>query len=102
VNLDARVAALEGKRAGGTGVHKPTPRRVITESKTKPTEPKVITELKGYKSMAVVSNRAWIATPDGNEASVIAGDAIPNARVRSINADSGVVITTTDQRIEPR
>lgn len=111
--LDARLAALESKRSPGMGrigtgngaTQKSGQQATAGKSKsTKAVEETAgTTELPGYKSMAVVANRAWVAAPDGNEDSMVKGEPIPapRPRVRSMNVDSGVVITTTDQRIEP-
>ncbi len=104
-SLDARVTALEGKRAGtsSTARKTSTPRTTQAAAK-KPAEDKEksLSDMPGYKSMAVVSNRAWVAAPDGNEDSVTKGELLPRARVRSMNVETGVVVTTTDQRIDPR
>lgn len=119
-DIDARVAALESKleskcapasSAHGSGGHKSGSQQhaTSTASKAKPKKPVEetasadTTQLPGYKSMAVVSNRAWIAAPDGNEDSLVKGEQIPapRPRIRSMNVDSGIVITTSDQRIEP-
>ena len=104
-NLDARVTALEGKRAGtSTTARKPTTHRTTQAAAKKPAEDKEksLSDMPGYKSMAVVSNRAWVAAPDGNEDSVTKGELLPRARVRSMNVETGIVVTTTDQRIDPR
>jgi len=104
-SLDARVTALEGKGAGTnstarkSGTHRTThaKKKKLAEDKEKP-----LTDMPGYKSMAVVNNRAWVTAPDGNEDSVTKGELLPRARVRSMNIETGVVVTTTDQRIDPR
>lgn len=106
-NLDARVTALEGKRAGtSTTARKPSTHRTTQAAAKKPApvedKEKSLSDMPGYKSMAVVSNRAWVAAPDGNEDSVTKGELLPRARVRSMNVETGVVVTTTDQRIDPR
>lgn len=104
-NLDARVTALEGKRAGTSATaRKPTTHRTTQAAAKKPAEDKEksLSDMPGYKSMAVVSNRAWVAAPDGNEDSVTKGELLPRARVRSMNVETGIVVTTTDQRIDPR
>ena len=106
-NLDARVSALEGKRAGTSNTaRKPSTHRTTQAAAKKPApvedKEKSLSELPGYKSMAVVSNRAWVAAPDGNEDSVTKGELVPRVRVRSMNVDTGVVVTTSDQRIDPR
>jgi hypothetical protein len=108
--LDSRVSALESGRgvtsATGAGRKVAThhkaknatraPAALQTTASVKPAE-----DLSGYKTMAVVSHRAWIKAPDGTEDSVVQGDALPRAKVKSVNVDTGVVITTTDQRITP-
>lgn len=104
-SLDARVTALEGKRAGTSSTaRKPSTHRTTQAAAKKPAEDKEksLSDMPGYKSMAVVSNRAWVAAPDGNEDSVTKGELVPRARVRSMNVETGVVVTTTDQRIDPR
>lgn len=104
-NLDARVTALEGKRAGtNITTRKASTHRTTQAAAKKPVEDKEksLSDMPGYKSMAVVSNRAWVAAPDGNEDSVTKGELLPRARVRSMNVETGVVVTTTDQRIDPR
>lgn len=107
-SLDARVSALEGnKRATDTAKapgRKSNSQRTAHVAIKKPAsedKEKSLSEMPGYKSMAVVSNRAWVSAPDGTEDSVTKGEPIPRARVRSMNTENGVVITTTDQRIEP-
>lgn len=104
-SLDARVTALEGKRAGTSSTaRKASTHRTTQAAAKKPAEDKEksLSDMPGYKSMAVVSNRAWVAAPDGNEDSVTKGELVPRARVRSMNVETGVVVTTTDQRIDPR
>ena len=61
-----------------------------------------LTTLDGYKTMAIVSDRAWVRMPDGTEDSATTGDALPRPRVRSVTQDTGVVITSTDERIDPQ
>jgi hypothetical protein len=105
-NLEARIAALESLRSTPTaaGVQKAPRRRaamVVSAAPTSEIQEKLPTTLTGYKSLAVVNNRAWVAAPDGFEGSAIKGDALPNVRIRSMSVESGVVVTTNDNRIEP-
>jgi|GEM_PF-1803037 len=62
----------------------------------------VMREATGYKSMAVVGNRAWVDTPDGREVNVAPGEQIPQPRprVRSVDPNTGIVIMSSDERIE--
>lgn len=82
-------------------MHKPTQSTVSSQVLDEPIE-KPKKELTGYKFMAIVGNRAWIKTPTGTEDTVISGDTMPmsKARVRSVDTTTGVVITTSDERID--
>ncbi len=107
INLDARVALLESNRAG---VERTVATQAAPVKRARRTRPAVkvvvvreappLTEMRGYKAMAVVGGRAWVSAPDGYEDSVVVGEAIPRARVRSMSKDTGMVITTNDQRID--
>lgn len=107
-NLDARVIALENKllesKVAGTktSVNRIQNRRTSNERNNAETRVgvKKVTTLQGYKAMAVVGGRAWVAAPGGNEDSLIKGDELPQIRVHSTNVTTGVVMTTSDQRIE--
>jgi DNA polymerase-3 subunit gamma/tau len=108
--FNARLSALEAGKGGGATAkphaRRATPARV---QKAAPKEeivemPKPIKDAAGYKAMAVVGNRAWVATADGSEESLTAGEAIPapRPRVRSVDPNTGVVIMTSDERINAR
>lgn len=105
--LEARVLALENRqRAIAAAPASARPARVHrVPAKAKPVlvqervAAKPLTPMPGYKSMAVIGNRAWLATPDGHEESVSAGDPVPRPRVRSLDKETGVVVTTSDERI---
>lgn len=109
INLDARVAALEAGRARiDTTTKGPHPLPLRRVRKSKPAVKVVVvrevtplTQMRGYKAMAVVGGRAWVSAPDGSEESVLVGEAIPHTRVRAVSKDTGMVITTNDQRIDP-
>lgn len=115
VQFNARLSALEaGKGTVGasaaavrTHSHRVAPvrtKRVEVKAEEIVEMPKPIKDATGYKSMAVVGNRAWVAGMDGNEESVTAGEAIPSPRprVRSVDPNTGVVIMTSDERINAR
>lgn len=54
-----------------------------------------------YQIRAVVPGRAWIVSSEGESQSVAVGDAIPQyGVVQSIDADAGVVITTSGKTIK--
>ena len=107
--LQTRVTALENRPRSETSATTNAPPTRRPNQKPRPASTKVvvvrevpvtpITPLLGYKSMAVIGNRAWVATPDGQEDSASPGEPLPNLRVRSLNKETGVVITTSDQRI---
>lgn len=105
--LEARVVALENRQHAivtpQAAARPAAVRRTAAKSKPVPVREvvpaKPLTPLPGYKSMAVIGNRAWLATPDGQEDSVSAGDPIPRPRVRSLDKETGVVVTTSDERI---
>jgi TolA-binding protein len=98
--LDARVSDMEAKAEAKAKAL----RAAQSAAKKKPAEDKEksLPEMPEHKAMAVVNNRAWIVVPDGKEESVTKGEVIPRARVRSMNPETGVVITSSDQRIDPR
>lgn len=102
-NLDTRVSAIEArlapkaKQASTTGHAGRSGRRAQQEPKEVILAP---TPLPGYKTMAIVNDRAWVAAPNGVEDNVVKGDELPRARVKTLVRDAGVVITTTDQVIE--
>jgi hypothetical protein len=114
--LTSRIAVLEAKKtpateaaphhAGASATHRKTARR--TPAKPQPVEvadntsEKQSPALAGYKTMAVVGNRAWIRTSEGVEDSVTVGDPLPRPRVRSIDRDKGVVIMSSDERVDAR
>ncbi len=61
----------------------------------KPAEPVITFQLR-----AVVPGRAWIVASDGQSQSVAVGDHVPQyGTVQSINADEGIVITTSGKNI---
>jgi len=102
-NLDRRVEALEenvakshqhASSASGGARRKPQ-----TKPAASTPEP---TPMAGYKTLAVVSGRAYVRAPDGSEFSVAKGETIPVIKAKSVVTDTGMVITTSDQRIEPR
>lgn len=108
--LNVRVAALENRQlAAAAAPRAATPRPVAHRMRSAAVQqrpavaPAVVptTPLPGYKALAVVGNRAWVSMPDGAEDSVSAGEPVPRARVRSLDKDTGMVITTSDQHIDP-
>ena len=117
--IAARLDAYESKpqkkvaqtaKGGGREKAAGTSRTARVAAPTQPAQAQIVDspaakqprELTGYKSMAVVGNRAWIQLPDGAEQSVAAGDAVPapRARIRAVDSANGVVITSSDERIE--
>lgn len=96
-SLDTRVTELENARKASAA------RASASQIKKRVSDKdRNLAELPGYKSLAVVGNRAWVATPDGVEDSVTKGDVVPKMRVRTMNVETGVVVTSTDHRIDPR
>lgn len=89
--LTARVGALEASAAEAA---------VRSRSIARPVRPKTQASMDGYKTMAVVGDRAWVRMPDGTEESATKGDALPRPRVRSVSHDTGIIITSTDERID--
>ncbi|GEM_PF-2962306 len=54
-----------------------------------------------YQLRAVVPGRAWIVASDGQSQSISVGDAVPQyGNVQSIDADAGVVITSSGKTIK--
>ena len=115
----ARLDAYESKpqkkvaqaaKGGGREKAAGTARTARVAAQTQPAQAQIVDspaakqprELAGYKSMAVVGNRAWIQLPDGAEQSVATGDAVPapRPRIRAVDSANGVVITSSDERIE--
>lgn len=69
----------------------------------KPEPDRELTRMDGYKTLAVVGHRAWISDRDGSPDNVAKGEEIvatKPVRVRSVDKESSVVITTTDQYID--
>lgn len=63
--------------------------------------PKVIAPAITFQLRAVVPGRAWIVGSDGQSHSVAVGDPVPPyGTVQSIDADAGVVITTSGKTIK--
>lgn len=104
--LNVRVSALENRQLAAMAPQPraAAPRQAVPRSKSVVVQSKPVvvptTPLPGYKSMAVVGNRAWVSMPNGAEDSVSAGDPVPRARVRALDRETGVVITTADQHID--
>lgn len=111
-NIINRVAAIEGALATKATACPPeskpakvTATKTIKRKKAPSEEEKTaaLPAMDGYKSMAVVGKRSWIAAPDGTEDSGLKGDPIPvpAPRIRVVR-DDGIVITSSDQRIDAR
>lgn len=107
--LNIRVSALENRQLAAATAVATAPRaahaipvRRKAAPLTERTQIVPTTPMPGYKSLAVIGNRAWVRGADGTEDSVAAGDVVPRARVRTMDNETGVVITTTDERIETR
>ena len=63
--------------------------------------PKPVEKVITYQIRAVVPGRAWIVNSDGESQSVAIGDVVPQyGNVQSIDADTGVVITTSGKTIK--
>lgn len=74
--------------------HAPKPAKA-EPVKVKPAEPPITFQLR-----AVVPGRAWVVGSDGQSLSVAVGDSIPQyGSVQNINADEGVVLTTSGKTI---
>lgn len=103
--LNVRVAALENRQLAAAAPRAAAPRPAAPRVRSAAVQQKPAaaptTPLPGYKALAVVGNRAWVSMPDGAEDSVSAGEPVPRARVRSLDKDTGMVITTSDQHIDP-
>lgn len=56
------------------------------------------TVVNNYRTMAIVSGRAWTQSSSGVDESVARGDAFHGAKVDALNQDSGVVITSSERR----
>jgi hypothetical protein len=103
-NLSARVSALEAKVAARSNSPRNSVPRVRAAAVQQPTDEQreqSLSQLADYKSMAVVGDRAWVRTADGVEDSASPGERLPGLRVRTIHRDTSVIITSTDQRIDP-
>jgi hypothetical protein len=122
-SIKTQLAALEAKRDSApprqqvSTVSHSTPRPHVTSNhrarpqhekkqlasaspEPQPAQPARVST--AYKAMAVVGDRAWVRASDGSEDSVTNGDSLPVARprVRSIDQSNGIVITSSDERIE--
>jgi hypothetical protein len=75
---------------------------VAKKPATKTEAERELVRMDGYKTMAVVGHRAWIVDPDGTPDNVANGEEVhaKPMRVRSVDKESSVVITTTDQYID--
>jgi hypothetical protein len=101
--LTVRVGALEAAETAALQRSRTTRAAPLRNAPSaRSVRPKALTTLDGYKTMAIVSDRAWVRMPDGTEDSATTGDALPRPRVRSVTQDTGVVITSTDERIDPQ
>ncbi|MDB6010857.1 MAG: Type secretion protein DotF [Gammaproteobacteria bacterium] len=101
--LAARVGVLEASAAVTAALQRER-EAVAVRSPTaaRPVRAKALTTLPGYKAMAVVGERAWVRMPDGTEDSATTGEALARPRVRSVSHDTGIIITSTDERIDPQ
>lgn len=71
------------------------PKPVKVQQTAKPVEPVLTFQLR-----AIVPGRAWIVGSDGQSHSIAVGDKVPQyGNVQHINADEGVVITTSGKTI---
>lgn len=70
-------------------------------TKVGPAAPKAAAPVITFQLRAVVPGRAWIVGSDGQSHSVTIGDQVPQyGAVQSIDADAGVVITTSGKTIK--
>lgn len=101
--LTARVGALEASAAVTTALQRAREAGAVrSPTVARPVRAKALTTMPGYKAMAVVGERAWVRMSDGTEDSATTGDALPRPRVQSVSHDMGIIITSTDERIDPQ
>ena len=102
----SRVAAIEAKLVTLTPVPRATVKARVPSAaelaRSQAPHESTLPSASGYKTMAVVGDRAWVRTGDGLEDSATPGDALPVPRVRVVHPETGVIITSSDQRILPQ
>jgi hypothetical protein len=95
--LSARLEALEASKAQAAAAKPKRPSR-DTPLKQLARSGRPLGSSSGYEVRATVGDRAWIQAGD-REVSVTAGDALPptpTLRVRAVESNSGVVITSVE------
>lgn len=100
-NLTNRVSVIENARQNRSiEIIKPDP--VKKETQATPSveatkKQQMLGASAGYKTLAIVSSRAWIKAGEGED-SVVAGDPLPPIKrqpyVKSIDADTGIFISS--------
>lgn len=97
--IDQRLLALEGKRATSEIVVKSPRKQKISAIKQLAKGATPIPTSSGYKVQSTVGARAWVDAGEHSD-SVSVGETLPPVakvlRVRAVDSDSGIVITTHD------